>query len=162
MYWLEKFLPSCCTTRKSSETITNQKIDSTINNQLEILPINKAFSQIVLTKNDNFPLSPSEEHLENSQVSSEVIIEIAKPLEKTPDTPEKSDIKNDTTNKLLCGFCGNLATGYCPGCPLYRFCGECYNENHITQKTPHKFISYMERRNSFSLNNGMKKLKVFM
>jgi hypothetical protein len=162
MYWVEKFLPSCCTSRKTPETITNKKLDSAITNQLDMLSIDEAFSQEELTKNEMFSLSSNEGHLENTQVSSEVIIETHKPIENITDTPGKSNNENSVTSKLLCGYCGNLASGYCPACPSLRFCRECYKANHIIQKQPHQFISYMERKNSSCLNNGMKKLKVLM
>ncbi|OMJ77613.1 hypothetical protein SteCoe_22737 [Stentor coeruleus] len=162
MNWIERFLPSCCTSRKPHDTITNPKLETGIINQLDIISIDEAFSQEELTKNEMFSLSSSEEHLENTKVNSEVIIETPKPIEIYPISLGKSNIENNTTSKLLCGFCGSLALGYCPGCPSLRFCKECYNENHIIHKKPHQFISYIERKKSFCLNNGMKKLKVFM
>lgn len=162
MYWVERLLPSCCTSRKPPETITNQKPDSATINQLDMLSIDEAFSQEELTKNEMFSLSSSEEHLENTQVSSEVIIEIHKPIGNIPDTIRKSSIEKSVTSILLCGYCESLALGYCPACPTLRFCRECYNANHVIQQKPHQFISYMERKNSFCLNNGIKKLKVLM
>lgn len=135
MYWIDKFLPNCCTNRNIQEKGELRKV-KTFMPEIHITP-QVDFSQIM-------------PELKSAQEEEKIPINILKQPSKlisdsrrsTNFTEESLENFSKTQILLKCDNCKNDAQGYCPACPSKRFCPQCFSDMHQSSSDLHQFIKY--------------------
>ena len=153
MNWLERFIPSCCSSRQSSSV--PRDLRPGISSMPEIL-ISSEVSEADFSLSD--PLSLMSSTYETPKDPLGLI-----PPKKCQ-SPPTSESRRSTSHtissldtaslnlgiiyieQLSCWDCGRGAKGYCPMCPSRRYCSQCFPKNHRISDTNHQFVAYSDKK----------------
>ena len=167
MNWVEKFIPSCCSSR-SGLPRNNSNKSSGITLSLPDISMNQESSndKIELSLISQVSLYKNKEETKHSLkvLNKNRLREISESRRSTNNTITSLDTSafkfgKNSSETLNCMICSAKAIGYCPLCPTSRYCKECYEEKHRIAMKSHKFIRYVTKNMKNSEINQLVKIK---
>ena len=152
MNWITKLIPDCCSSRQAQSSKNPQRSLSAIP-PAEIIISNESNSDII---NRSPEISHSlnelnpEENKEKLTIPINKVPQINESRRSTNHTAYSNEIPEVSTNlaqieTISCGICSKEVEGYCPSCPNIRYCKKCYQNQHSSSGSFHKFIQYCNR-----------------
>ena len=169
MNWLEKFIPSCCSSRQPSNIPRNLRPG--IPSMPEILISSEV-------KEPDFSISDPLSQISSAYETPKDPLRLIKT--KKCQSPSTSESRRSTSHtissldtvslnlgiiyleQLSCWVCGRGAKGYCPMCPSRRYCNQCYPTKHKTFETNHQFIAYPDKKVRAGKVGNLIKIKSLM